>query len=107
MWKLLTRPIITIHLPMWAILPRLDPEHRSLIVRGYALSARCRLICLGIAACHVYAAPGFVGFLERQSATLKANLAALQRDVRTWRHAIESSARACPTQPAPFVNPWG
>jgi hypothetical protein len=104
MWKLLSQPIITIQLPMWAILPRLDAEHRGLVIRGYALSARCRLICLGIAACHIFATPGFVTFLEGQSDALKADLAALRRDIGAWRRAIES--RAHPAPPAPFVNPW-
>ena len=106
MWKLLSQPIITIPLPMWTMLPWLDPEHRRLIVRGYAISARCRLICLGLAACRVFATPGFVDFLERHAGRLRADLAALRRDVGAWRRAIESRARGRAAE-APFVNPWG
>ena len=103
MWKLLSKPIFTVQLPMWTILPRLDPEHRRLIIRGYALSTRCRLICMGIGLCHIVATPGFVEFLERHARTLKADAAELRRDLRAWRLAIEGARAA---QPAPFVNPW-
>jgi len=104
MWRLLSQPICTVPLPMWMMLPWLDREHRGLVIRGYGLSVRCRLICLGIAACHVYATPQFVEMLYRHSGCLKADLARLRRDIGAWRRAAESRIRAA--SPVPFVNPW-
>ena len=104
MWRLLSQPIITVTLPTWVMLPWLEPEHRRLVIRGYALSARCRLICLGIASCHVYATPRFVDMLYRHSDSLKADLARLRCDIRTWCDAAEDRLRAA--RAVPFVNPW-
>ena len=104
MWKLLSQPIISITLPTWMMLPWLDPEHRRLVMRGYGLSARCRLICLGIVACHVYATPRFVDMLHRHSDRLKTDLARLRCDIGTWRRVAESRIRAA--RQAPFINPW-